>query len=280
MWRRKKFKKRRFGKWSKIYWVTPILLILICSFLFLKSGIFTIKQVDIQIGKLKCIDEKQIKDSANLLGQNFFLLDPAKVEDDLKKKFFCIKSAPLSKIFPNKVKIQTFDREPAALLISLEEKEASMSSLVADIATPSAQQVRDSYSVDAEGVIFSEDTKDLNVPKIYIYDSGITLGKKLENDLIGNSLKILEKVKTLGIEVKEGWIFDNFFIINSEVSNLKIIFRLNEKLDIQLASLQLILDKAKINRRTIPTEVGRDLKELEFIDLRFDKPVVKFAPKK
>ena len=79
----------------------------------------------------------------------------------------------------------------------------------------------------------------------------------------------MDAVKKMGISVNESFLNDSFFIIKDETSVIKVIFRLKNEVDIQLASLQLILDKAKI-----------DEKELEFIDLRFDKPVVRYAPKK
>ena len=268
MWRKRRSKRKFSGKLLKIWWIIPVLLVLILLYLFLKSGIFNIKHVDVQASQLGCADENQVRNSANLTGQNFFLINSTKVENDLKKNFFCIKSSSVSRSLPDRVKLQVFAREAVAQLVTLKEKEASVSSLI-NIATPSARQVQDFYRVDGESVVFLKDTFELSIPKIYIYDPGISLGKRLGGDLIGNSLKILEKVKSLGIEIKESWIYDNFFIINSEVSKLKIIFRLNEKLDVQLASLQLIVDKAKI-----------DLKEFEFMDLRFDKPVVRFAPEK
>ncbi|MCR4306266.1 MAG: FtsQ-type POTRA domain-containing protein [Candidatus Daviesbacteria bacterium] len=269
MWRRRKSKKRFSGIKSKMYWVIPFIFIISFIVLFFKSGFFTIRQVEIDSSQITCATKNQIKDSVKLLGQNFFLIDSVKVEDNLKKKFYCIKSAPISKTFSNKVKIQVLNRQPVAILATLKEKEASMSSFFFNIATPSAREIQDYYIVDSEGVVFSKDKEKINVSRIYIDDLDISLGGKLESRLIGDSLKILEIAKTLGIVVSESWIFDNFFIINSDASKLKVIFRLDNRVDIQLASLQLILDKAKI-----------DLKELEFIDLRFDKPVVRFAPKK
>ena len=62
---------------------------------------------------------------------------------------------------------------------------------------------------------------------------------------------------------------DNYLIVFPQVDNPKVFFRLDNEIDLQLASLQLILEKAKIDERI-----------LEFIDLRFDKPIVRFAPKK
>ncbi|MBI4038755.1 hypothetical protein HY384_02235 [Candidatus Daviesbacteria bacterium] len=68
--------------------------------------------------------------------------------------------------------------------------------------------------------------------------------------------------------MKDTLLRDDFFLINPYSNNPRIIFRLSNSLDVQLASLQLILGKAKI-----------DGSRLEFIDLRFDKPVLKFTPK-
>ena len=269
MWKKRKLQKKRLGKWSKFFWVLPLFLIIVLSYLFLKSGIFTIKQVAVEAGSLSCATEKEIRNSANLLGQNFFLANAKAAEETLKDKFFCIKSAPVSRSFPDKVKIQALSRQPAAILAILKEKEASMSSLLLNIATPSAAEIKEKFKVDSEGVVFSKETKELNIPKIYIFDPGISVGKKLESNHIGNTLKLLEGVKTFRVAVSESWIYDNIFIVNSNASKLKILFRLDDQVDIQLASLQVILDKAKI-----------DLKELEFIDLRFDKPIVRFAPKK
>jgi len=268
MWKKRKPQKRFSGKWTKIYWAIPTILVTALIFIFFMSGLLTVTQVEIDSSQLNCTDETRIRNFANLFGQNFFLINSAKVEDNLKKNFFCIKSASISKNFPSKITIQTVSRQPAALLVALKEKEATLSSLIESIATPSAQQVQDSYIVDSEGVVFSKDTNQLNIPKIYIYDSKIVLGKRIESDL-SNSLKILETVKTFGMEVAEGWTVDNIFIVLSSASGPKVIFSLNDKINLQLASLQLILDKAKI-----------DFGELEFIDLRFDKPVVRFTPKK
>lgn len=268
MWRRRRLQKRHVSKWGKIFWIIPVFPIIIFIYFFFKLGIFTIRQVIVETKQLGCANGNQIRNSTNLLGQNFFLINSKGTEDTIKRKFYCIKSASVNKIFPDKVKIEALSRQPAALLIVLKEKEASVSSLI-DIATPSARQVQGSYQVDKEGVIFSKDTEALNIPKVYIFDAGIELGKQMEGKLISNALRALEKVKQVGLVVKESWVLDKYFIVNSEVLNLRIIFRLNEKLDLQLASLQVILDKAKI-----------DLKELEFIDLRFDKPIVKFAPEK
>ncbi|MCL5784010.1 MAG: FtsQ-type POTRA domain-containing protein [Patescibacteria group bacterium] len=267
MWKRRRIKKSS-GIFKKILPIILILLVIVSVYFLIRSGLFSVKQVNIDVNGLECADANQLKNSAKIVNQNFFLLDSAKIEVSLKNKFFCIKSVMLSKQFPNKVKMQVLGRQPFAVLVDLKDKPASSSSLLENIATPSAGQINNSYIVDNEGVVFDNDKDNLNIPKIYTYDSNMSLGKSLTDDPNINPLKILEKVKSLGIEIQESWLNDDYLQVLGD-SKLQIIFALNDKIDIQLASLQLILAEAKINSR-----------DLEFIDLRFDKPIVKFTPKK
>lgn len=267
MWKRRKPKKR-FPVVLAIFPVIVILLVVFLLYLFIKTGLLTVKKVEVEGNRLGCTDVNQLKDSSALYGKNYLFINSAKIEEGLKKKYLCIKSVMLSKHLPDKVVMQVSGRQPFAALVNLKDKPASSSSFE-NIATPSAEQVENFYIVDNEGVVFSKDQADPNISKIYTYDSGISLGKNLANSLVASSLIILDKVKMFGISAKENWISDDFFAIGRDPPGPKIIFRLGEKIDIQLASLQLILTEAKIN-----------LKELEFIDLRFDKPIVRFAPKK
>lgn len=262
-------KKRGSAKFSKIIFLLLPILLFLAFFLIFRSGLFSIKQIQIQGDKISCATGDQIKNESGLLGQNFFLLNNKRLQLALKTKFVCIKNAVVSRFVPDKVKLEIEARKPAAVLLSLKEKQASTSSLIENTATPEAEAVKDYFLVDSEGVVFSKSTDDSNIPKIYIYDQGIVMGKQLENSLINNSIKILDRIRTFNVIVKKSWIAEGFFIVNPDTSDPKIIFRLNDQIDIQLASLQLILAEAKI-----------DLREFTFIDLRFNKPVVRFAPKK
>lgn len=266
-------------KWkkNKRYVVLGIISLFLAAFLFLRSNIFTISSVDVHAEKIACADLNQIKDSANLLGQNFLTLNSEKVEKDLKKKFLCIRSVTASRDFPSRVKLSVFGREPAAILVAIDSQEATQSAVLERFseiqATASAQEQGSNFLIDEEGVIYSDNIEQINLSegrtRIYISGLNLTLGQKLTESPIQNTLKILEKVKAFGVDVKEAKIYSkNILLINAMP---KMIFKLDDKIDIQIASLQLILMKAKINRGTVP---------LEFIDLRFDKPVVKIAPKK
>ena len=257
----------------------------------MRSNIFTISSVDVQAEKIACANPSQIKDAANLLGQNFLIFNPAIVESNLKKKFLCIESIILSRNFPNRVKLSVFGREPVAILVVIKSEEATQSGVLERFSTLEAtnsaetslqwgEEKSSNFLIDEQGVIYSDNIEQINLSerlRIYISGLNLTLGQKLTEGLIQNTLKILEKVKTFGVDVKEAKIYSkNTLLINAMP---RMIFKLDDKIDMQIASLQLILEKAKIDRGTIPTEVGRDSNQLEFIDLRFDKPVVKIAPK-
>lgn len=270
MWKRRRSRQsKKTVSFLKIILIIFFILIIFTAFFVSKDKLFIIGQVEIKSDHVECASSDQIKDVSFLLGQSFFSIDDKKVTKSLMEKFICVKKVNLVKKVPNKIEIKITGRAPAAILSSLKTKPASTSSLIANNATPSAQDISDAFIVDSEGVIFSKDTGDINIPRIYLYDLSLSSGKKLKEDFISNILKILDKVKLSGIIVKESWVSEDTFLIFSDTPPFKIVFRLDNKVDLQLASLQLILAEAKIYSR-----------ELEFIDLRFDKPVVKIAPKK
>ncbi|TSC87728.1 MAG: Uncharacterized protein G01um10147_414 [Microgenomates group bacterium Gr01-1014_7] len=249
----------------KLILFLSILLIISMGVFLFRSNIFTITSIEVEIEKVGCVESDKIRDASNLLGQNFFLLNSSKLENDLKNKYVCIHKVNLSRYFPNKVKLFIFGREPAAILIVLKDGEATESAE----ATPSAEasSSAEGFVVDNEGVVYSNSIEQINAPYIYAGGLNLTVGQKIKDDFIGKILKILEKLKSFGVDVKETKIYSNSLLLTGAMP--RIIFKLSDNIDTQIASLQLILNKAKI-----------DGEILEFIDLRFDKPVVKFAPKK
>lgn len=244
--------------------VVCTLLLILAVFSLTRSNFFTIKAVDVQTQNLNCADSTQLRDASQLLGQNIVFLNSSKAKENIKNKFVCVKDVIFLRTFPKSVNLVVFGRIPVAIVAVLKASEASPSSFLENIATPSADEVIESFLIDEEGVIFSKINEQTNLPSIYFKDISISLGKKLE-DTTKNSLKILEKLNLFGLDMQT-LVSDNYFII---FSSPKVIFRLDSEVDIQLASLQLILEKAKI-----------DDVRLEFVDLRFDKPAVKFAPRK
>ena len=254
----RRFSQRKQRNSKRLLLIIYLVLFLLALFsLAFKSGLFNIKKIEINLDKnLACVNEEQIKNASFLLGQNLFLTNGLSIEKNIKNKFVCIKRIILSKLFPNKVRIEVLGREPVAILMILRSRDATSSAVLENIATPSAEASDGASLVDRDGVIFSKDVGNLDIPKIYL----------LDNHNLENSLKILDKAQGFGLDIKTIAVLDNSFII---FSTPKIVFRLDSNIDSQIASLQLILERAKI-----------DSEKLEFIDLRFDKPIIKIAPKK
>lgn len=247
-----------------------LLVLLSCSILlflfFFKSNFFVVKTISITGDELECATQSQIKDQSGFLGRNFFTLDLIKSLKEIKNKYICIKKVNASRSFSGKVNIDISSRKPIAKVIKLQNGEASASALFENLATPSAQESQDLYLMDDEGILYSQKLDNLNLMNIFTYDSNISLGKKIKGEYSENSLKIIEKVRSFGISINSTVLVDKYLMLYADP---RIIFRLDSDIETQIASLQLILEKAKI-----------DTSMVEFVDLRFDKPIIKIAPKK
>lgn len=242
-------KKKSF--FTKLLVPFLLLIVLFLIFLIFRFDLLAIRSVNVNLDQVDCVSEQQIKSYLNLSGQNFLNLDQKSVVRRLQEEFFCVRQVKLSKQLPNKITVDVSGRKGAAQIIATSS------------ATPLEQ-----FLVDEDGVIFSQNIP-ANLPTLYIGNSDLTIGKKLPPGLIKSSLDILNKLKTFAIEVKDAKIDQQkFLLVNTNMGTL-IIFELNEKVNYQLAALQLIVTQAKINDE-----------KMEFIDLRFEKPVIKYAPKK
>ncbi len=287
MRRRIKRRKRIFNvSKTKFILLSLALVIILVTAILVRFNVFAISSIEISLENVGCADLEQIKNSSKLIRQNFLLLNSLKIENNLKNNFLCIRQVQVSRIFPNKVRLSVLGRQPALILTILADEasgsantlekfsevqasasgEASSSAGMELFMDPNNPSNKD-FVVDTEGVVYSNNIEQIYAPRVYAKGENLALGEKIEKNLINDTLKILEKIKSLSLDIMEVEIYSkDSLLINSMP---KIIFLLNDKVDKQIASLQLIYNKAKIDGKT-----------LEFIDLRFDKPVVKFAPKK
>lgn len=243
----------------RIGFIIFILIILGFLYLFFLSPVFRIKSFTVTPDEFDCGETFEVKKIISIEGQNFFSLDNSRIEKKIKDKFFCIGSLSVKKTFPDKVKLELNKRQGALNLIPNVASSSAESSSSGKIATESG------YLVDKEGVIFSRANFETNLQPV-LFDGDLTIGQKL-GSLIEKIFKIIDIVKSLGLNATDVKIYsgDHF----STGLKPQIIFRLDDSLDRQLASLQLIINQAKI-----------DGSEIDFLDLRFDKPVVRFSPKK
>lgn len=277
------FKKRnRFNTERKkknplklIFVVIIFLSFLVLSY-FLTTSFFQIKQLEVK-GELSCVTSEDFKNSVGIKNQNLFTFNKNSLGESIKK-FPCLKEVVIKKDFPDKLTIELIRRNAVFLIITntvdasnsailSEENESTSSAESSHSAILNFPTVKDGdkWLVDEEGVVFGQNQNvELFTPVIYT-DREVFLGFVFPDNFSRDILLIVERLKEFGLNYKALLVESSNFYVDSVP---KVVFSLNENLERQLASLQLILEKAKIENENI-----------EFIDLRFDKPIVKYGKK-
>jgi hypothetical protein len=276
--RRKKnpYVKNPEGHKKLIRGVIFLLLLLVIGGvgLFL-TGNLNIKEVEVN-NSLSCASPSEIKNQAKLEGQNIFLINESSYNRVLKSKIVCLEKLEISKKSLQKIELKVFEKPPVLLVNVIKPKERSLD-LAPMEATASTQAsnldfaiTQDSlgeFLVDKDGLIYGHLQSVLSgVPFFYLEDEKVNIGEFLPNNLVNKVLSIFETLN------KEGIALDSLKVSGEKVlvsSNPRLVFSLKKDLNTQFASLQLILQKAKMDSNTI-----------DQIDLRFDKPVVIFSSKK
>lgn len=224
-------------KFIKILLISTILLGLI--FYLSKLNLFKISEFNIEPDKISCASDTEIKKESQILDKQLFLLQQNLIKEKLKIKFICIKDIDFSYKFPGKLELKIIERKP---------------SLIVNV----------SFVTDEEGFVFAERQDEINVPKLQISGFNIKKGAMFPDNIIEKSLTIFTYFSKISLNVADAKISsEREFVI---ISDMKIFFNLNDNIDNKLASLQLILNQAKIESR-----------DLESIDLRFDKPIIKYG---
>lgn len=261
----RKKKLKVFFKLAIILTVSSVILISIFLYITLFTNLFLVKSIDVKINGINCTDSKDLQTQSQITDKNLFSLNEKEIESKLKRRFLCIDRITFSKKIPDRIELVAFVREPKLLLINVKSKDSTSSADAATFSsTPSATE---EFLSDKEGVVFAKD-KGLKVnPRIFYMSNNLTLGSVIEKRFITKSLEIFEGIKSIGIESLEGRLYANGDLVIHGVP--KLIFNLGGDTKLQLVSLQLIIRKATIEE-----------KEMEFIDLRFENPVVRYNLKK
>lgn len=257
------WKKNKKKSLKKYVLIILLVMLLIPSFILVKSDVFRIKEVIIKSSEINCVNNSSLKDLLKLEKKIVFFVDESQIKKNIKGKYYCIKDIIITYQIPYTVYAEIIKRESRAKVVSLTLKESSLSAKLEEVATPSAQDYLNIFLIDDEGILFSKENSATKFPEIFIYDRELNLGQSITS-ISGGIFKIFDTVGSFGINIDSVKIFFDKFLITESLP--KIAFNLEKDLDKQLASLQLILGQAKI-----------DSAELVFIDLRFDKPVVRYG---
>lgn len=269
--------KRKY-KLKKIAVIVLLCLIPILGGLFVKSDILKVKNIEIVSDTRRCIQDEHIKNELKVEGRFFFAVNTNSIEKELPQKFHCIKKVKAATKLPDRLVLTISERQPVVLtgvvrinqpVLQIDLNEATPSSGTAFFEELS-KDTNDAvwFLADRDGYILTSLSEEsFSLPRIFISTSDdLNAGKKLENGFIEKSLLIYEKLISWEMPIMMMRIKNNDLYIQA---NEKIIFSLEKDPMRQLASLQLILRKAKM-----------DSKSIESIDLRFDKAVVIYPPQK
>lgn len=270
--RKKNYRDQRFIKSSLFIFLGVLFLSIL---LYFSSSFFKIKQVNIKNANSSCVNE-DIKNDINLKDRYIFFVDQSLLEQKIKSKFLCVKKLDIKKNFPSTLELQIEYRAPKAI-VNLVKTASSSSQLGSSESSSSSKLSMDylmnnyfiddkKFIVDDSGFVFSEVKGSINLQQIDVIDQSLAMGQYAPVYLT-NAIEIISFLQNNLITLEKIKIFSGKYLVVKTEQIL--IFNLDKGPKEQLASLQLILQKAKI-----------DSKVIENIDLRFDKPIVIYSPKK
>lgn len=206
-----------------------ILFVLGVIFYFGKSKI---KKIECQINKTPCGQEIE-GELREFLDQNFFLLNPKQKIKELKPSHPHWQEIKIKKIPFNKISVEITTYLPVACLKVKEEV----------------------FLLDKEGVIVGDIDVNPGLPEIET--------EKFEKEIVKKALEVIFLVEQYSLSYKRIKIEDQnklvLYLGETEV------FLPREELAAKIASLQMIISRAKIEGK-LPVK----------IDLRFKKPVVAY----
>ncbi len=256
----------------KIIFLSIFALVILGGVIF---KLTSITQYHVITNGVSCINSSQIESELGLKDKNYFLIDFAPISQLLKSKYVCIKDVDYRFEFPQKLNISLNKRIPMAkLVLSDEAKDLSLREMEASPSTSSSllnfrfnesTNSGDFLIVDSEGVVF-EQSEGGFLPNIFIDSSDLKVGSFLDKSTFEGISNVQSKLSNLGLGFTESKIISNYLLVNGAP---RLIFDLVDDVNKQLISLQLILNKARM-----------DNSEIESIDLRFKNPVVIYSDKK
>lgn len=279
-----------FPKGKKVSGVVPFFLLGLGALLVFASiakfGFFYVKFVTFKPPQISCATEGELLEKTQVLGMFFLQVKPGSVESKLKKEFMCIDSVRIVKKLPSKLELAITERRPAAAVTVIRERVLDLDLKNASPSSQSAISILDfdvlqatvsgKFLTDADGFLFADYSDGFSsLPMLFVAGNKLRKGGQVVDNFIGNALKVVGKLNDMSIPFSSVKIEKEFLLVDGEQ---KLAFGLHKDLNRQLASLQLILSRAKMKSGDSSSKQGPQ--KIEKIDLRFDKPIVVYGLKK
>lgn len=247
--------------------IVPALIavaLVVATVFVLRSSVFVVKKII--VSDVSCATADEVRQRLAIQGKSIFF-----IKGDLTEKvqsILCIESTSYTKKYPDTIDLTIKEREAIVRLSSyvknldLDLGEASVSSQTALIDWSFPVSSQSSFAVaDKTGLIFAE-TSDFGLPVLLVEGVDLKLGEKVKDPNFYRIQVIISKLKELvGFNLMK---LDGISVLIDATP--KIAFSIERDELIQLGSLQLLLQKAKIDGR-----------EIKYVDLRFNKPIVTYG---
>lgn len=232
-----KLLKQKTKKVSRFLFLFIFISILCIVVVFLTRKFFKITEIEIDgANKLEVVEIYDIV-SAKYIGKSIFEIDEFEVRSFVEDSAFSLKFVDESYIFPNKLLIVV---EPRSEVYTIVDISGSV------------------FSLDASGYVFK--VAEIGSVSDIRYNKPIEIGRYIDDPLVMNAFRYVQDDREvlidgneISLKLKTGSTV--FLPKNVDESD---ILQINE-------TLQKIIQKYTIENRGI-----------EFIDMRFSKPVIKF----
>jgi cell division septal protein FtsQ len=235
----------------------------------------------IKLDDLACANESQIKQSLEKQRIRFYWLQSQEIDKKLRSEFPCINESRIERQFPKGVIVSVSGRKPLAVFRVTKKTTPSPLPIEVLEATPSTSEARPSPSLspspqvivtfgetflmDGKGVGFAKGFRE-DLPLINYVADRFDIGDNIGAESISQLLLIIDFFQKQAMSIESIELDHDKLTIKSAQ---EFIFSVSQSLERQIASLQLIWKQAKMNSKSVVK-----------IDLRFDKPVVIYAPEK
>lgn len=225
-----------------------VVFLIWATLLWFKSDFWRVKKIDCQLNTHDCPPELKTELMKLFWGRNIVFLSSEEAISEVKNGRFKLSETKIKKIFPNKLSFQLKQRLPKVAI------------------TIESSPQTEFYLVDQEGVLLEKTINPPNLPLIFVSQlPEIEAGRQIEQLELKKTIAILVDLQLLLLRPSLAKIVSPREIVVWLEDSLQATFSSKKDLAIQLDSLQLILNRTKIEGKK-PTRV----------DLRFEKPVITY----
>lgn len=281
--------RKKYSIFLKSWVILGLLILVTAVYFFYFSKTFNIKKIIVN-GHASCVNQNDITKDPKTLNQTLLLFNQGSYKVSFYKKYPCTTGLEIKKKFPNQIELTFVPKSPVGMIgvlnksnlknMNLDLKESTPSSQAASISTLDFDvdnlSVSGYFFTDTDGNLYEQTTIDQanNLPIFYSLRNDDST-RNIEKDFLYKILQIIDKLKSLEINPSVYKQDGSKLLVNSQP---KIVFVLNKDIFRQIASLQVILQKAKMNLRSLPK--GKVHRIIDTVDLRFDKPIVVYSESK